>query len=115
VDEFSMASRPRPATAAQALGGDIVRYVSTRYEVAKRKAAEVELRRMAEIDALTGLANRARFSHEVKQRVANAAMDQDDFLGIVAIFDLDHFKDLNDYMGYHYGDLLLKISWPPHC
>jgi predicted signal transduction protein with EAL and GGDEF domain len=79
VDEFSMASRPRPVIAAQALGGDIVRYVSTRYEVAKRKAAEVELRRMAEIDALTGLANRARFSHEVNQRVANAAMDGADF------------------------------------
>lgn len=88
--------------------GEIVRYVSTRYEISERKIAEAELRRMAQVDALTGMANRVRFNHEVKQSVAAAISSPDRKGGIVAMFDLDHFKDLNDSLGHNSGDLLLK-------
>lgn len=89
-------------------GGDIVRYVSTRYEITERKSIEAELRRTAEIDALTGLANRQRFSYELNQRLEDAIKKADGNAGFVAMFDLDHFKDLNDSLGHHAGDLLLK-------
>lgn len=102
--------------------GEIVRYVSTRYEISERKLAEAELRRMAEIDGLTGMANRIRFNLEVRQRVAASLGRPDCKGGIVLMFDLDHFKDLNDSLGHNSGDLLLKeigrrlIAFPgPDC
>jgi diguanylate cyclase (GGDEF)-like protein/PAS domain S-box-containing protein len=88
--------------------GDIVRYVSTRYEITERKSAEAELRRMAEVDALTGLANRTRFAFDLNRRLAASLNGKSSKGGLVAMFDLDHFKDLNDTLGHHYGDLLLK-------
>ena len=88
--------------------GGIVRYVATRFDVTKRKSIEEELRRAAEIDALTGLANRKRFSYELSQRVMPHGKGGSGQRGLVVMFDLDHFKELNDTMGHPYGDLLLK-------
>ena len=89
-------------------GGDISRFVSIHYDITERKQAENDLRRMAEIDPLTGLANRARFSFELEARVRAARSEAEGGTGLVVMFDLDHFKDLNDTLGHHSGDLLLK-------
>lgn len=88
--------------------GDIVRYVSTRYAISERKLAEAELRRIAEVDALTGMANRTRFNHDLRTHLAAAQAGQGRNGGLVIMFDLDHFKDLNDTLGHNAGDLLLK-------
>ncbi|WP_193081555.1 putative bifunctional diguanylate cyclase/phosphodiesterase [Pseudooceanicola spongiae] len=89
-------------------GGEIVRYVSTRYEVTKRKAVEDELRRIAETDDLTGLANRARFAKDLAQRITLSGQEPTDQGGLLIMFDLDHFKELNDTLGHHCGDQLLQ-------
>src|SRR5581483_8399578 len=53
-------------------------------------------------DSLTGLANRAHF----QQRLANALAAPGGTA--VLLMDLDGFKEVNDTLGHHHGDLLLK-------
>ena len=88
--------------------GAIERYVSIRYDITERKQAELELIRQAETDALTGLANRVRFAMDLKARLPHEIGNDDRMTGLVVMIDLDHFKDLNDSLGHHAGDLLLK-------
>lgn len=56
----------------------------------------------AEHDALTGLLNRRGIEEGVKQLVAS------DTRYVVAIADLDHFKDVNDTFGHDAGDNALE-------
>jgi diguanylate cyclase (GGDEF)-like protein/PAS domain S-box-containing protein len=97
-------------TIVPVLGPDnaILRYVSTRYDITERKAAEGELLRVANIDKLTGLANRSCIYHELKTRLHISAQNIASSDGLLIILDLDHFKDLNDTLGHHYGDILLQ-------
>ena len=55
-------------------------------------------------DALTGLANRAKFSTSVGDAIA--ASGDPGSLGVL-LLDLDRFKEVNDTLGHHVGDLLL--------
>jgi diguanylate cyclase (GGDEF)-like protein len=57
-------------------------------------------------DSLTGLANRALFRDRADQALRVAARTRQPF-GLVAI-DLNGFKQVNDTLGHHIGDLLLK-------
>ena len=56
-------------------------------------------------DALTGLPNRLLF----QQRLADAIDDARERGGSIAVMlmDLDHFKEINDTLGHHFGDQLL--------
>lgn len=56
-------------------------------------------------DALTGLPNRTLFSRELR-----AAVDRfgSDCRCAVLLMDLDQFKEVNDTLGHHTGDLLLQ-------
>jgi len=58
-------------------------------------------------DALTGLPNRTRFRQLVDDAIADA-----DGTGrfAVMLLDLNRFKDVNDTLGHHYGDLLLQTT-----
>ena len=60
----------------------------------------------ASTDYLTGLANRLTLAAEGK-RIFHAARRQDGAL-VVAILDIDHFKNINDRHGHDVGDLALK-------
>lgn len=57
-------------------------------------------------DALTGLPNRELFRDRIDQAV-NASRRTGD-TAVVMIMDLDHFKEINDTLGHHMGDLLLQ-------
>lgn len=57
---------------------------------------------MASTDALTGLPNRRAWEARLNQ----ALLGQERF--VLAMFDLDHFKDFNDTLGHPAGDRLLK-------
>ncbi|KQM23064.1 hypothetical protein ASE73_02250 [Sphingomonas sp. Leaf24] len=80
--------------------------VSMVRDVTHRKALEAELSRAASTDPLTGLANRRAFDAALASRIDAAAAG--DWGGCVAIFDLDHFKSVNDRFGHDAGDHVLQ-------
>lgn len=57
-------------------------------------------------DSLTGLPNRHSLYTQMKLMVANAKRYDRKFA--VLFLDLDHFKNINDTLGHHVGDELLK-------
>ncbi len=73
-------------------------------DITERKAAEEQIRYMAEHDSLTGLANRLLFTRRLNHALAAG--------GTVALhlIDLDDFKDVNDTMGHAAGDALLMAA-----
>lgn len=73
----------------------------------ERKEAEDSIQFMAHHDTLTGLPNRSMLD----ERVASAIEAADDCGGTMtlAFIDLDNFKLVNDSLGHHAGDELLKI------
>ena len=64
-----------------------------------------EARRLADLDALTGLHNR-RYFHETLSRECARAHRYNRKLGLI-VFDLDDFKDVNDRIGHLSGDAAL--------
>lgn len=77
-----------------------------RSELQDVQLAHNELNHMAYHDNLTGLPNRVLFTDRLLQAMASAK--RDDELLAVHFIDLDNFKDINDTLGHHCGDLLLK-------
>ena len=78
-------------------------------ELLKSKRRSHSLQRMATTDELTGLANRERFREAVEQRVLAAGAEG---RFAVMLMDLDRFKEVNDTLGHHYGDVLLRDLGP---
>ncbi len=69
-----------------------------------------ELHRMATTDELTGLPNREHFRTQLESHIKGASESQTPFA--VMLLDLDRFKEINDTLGHHYGDELLKELGP---
>ncbi|MGH2710865.1 MAG: putative bifunctional diguanylate cyclase/phosphodiesterase [Actinomycetota bacterium] len=71
---------------------------------------EREKEHQASHDSLTGLPNRVLFLDRLDEAITSARENR---RGVaVMILDLDHFKDINDTLGHHYGDLLLQEIGP---
>lgn len=78
-------------------------------EIARRKSAETALRRQAERDGLTGLANRRCFEAKYHQAVTHA--HETGRPVSLILFDVDHFKLINDTYGHLAGDrVLIEIA-----
>jgi diguanylate cyclase (GGDEF)-like protein len=58
-------------------------------------------------DALTGLPNRELFRDRIEHAIRSSSRRAGE-ASVVMIMDLDHFKEINDTLGHHYGDLLLQ-------
>jgi len=64
------------------------------------------IQRQALHDALTGLPTRRLFTDRACQAVATA--QRTGAAPVVMVLDLDDFKEVNDTLGHHYGDQLLR-------
>jgi two-component system, cell cycle response regulator len=61
---------------------------------------------MAIIDPLTGIYNRRQLDSSLTNEINRAARFQQSFS--IALFDIDHFKIVNDTYGHQVGDIILK-------
>ena len=68
--------------------------------------ANAQLQRLSITDGLTGLANRARFDAVAQDELRRAERHDAPFALI--LFDIDHFKRLNDTYGHLTGDACLR-------
>ncbi|HUL85737.1 MAG TPA: EAL domain-containing protein [Actinomycetota bacterium] len=76
----------------------------------KLAAKQAENEYQAMHDSLTGLPNRMLFQLRLSDAIDEARRTGDRIA--VMLIDLDHFKEINDTLGHHYGDLLLQEIGP---
>jgi len=77
-----------------------------RVNMAKERA-ELEQRKAAETDALTGIANRRAFFETGELVLARAVEERRP--AALLLFDIDRFKEVNDTAGHQAGDHVLRI------
>jgi diguanylate cyclase len=87
------------------LFGSVLRRVRAQLDVQHDQALHDSLH-----DALTGLPNRVLLADRFAQAL-HAARRDSTTTGLLLI-DLDRFKEINDTLGHHYGDLLLTQIGP---
>ncbi|MDF1734432.1 MAG: PAS domain S-box protein [Minwuia sp.] len=85
--------------------GELLGLGSVVRDLTMQKELEAELRRAADTDALTGLANRHHFGRVADVEVRRAARYRHG-LAVIAC-DIDHFKGVNDTYGHAGGDRAL--------
>ncbi len=66
---------------------------------------EVE-RRLAQIDPLTGIANRRAFAARLKSEIARSERNGSPMS--LVVWDIDHFKKINDNYGHPFGDDVIR-------
>ena len=86
--------------------GATTHYVGVFSDITQIKESQEKLDYMAHHDPLTALPNRLLFHDRLMHAVQRAARN-DEQLAILFI-DLDRFKNVNDTLGHHIGDELLK-------
>ena len=77
-----------------------------RHEIFRRIRVESTLRKQATTDTLTGLMNRRRMTDILQDELTRANRLDTPFS--VVMFDIDHFKLVNDTYGHEVGDIVLK-------
>lgn len=65
-----------------------------------------EVEHLAMHDSLTGIANRKKFSERIIELSRYAKRNHSSFM--LAMIDLNKFKNVNDKLGHQYGDILLQ-------
>ncbi|MBL1321984.1 MAG: GGDEF domain-containing protein [Methylophaga sp.] len=73
-------------------------------EISKLKKELEAVKKLAETDALTGLLNRGAFNNELTDLCRQTAVES-----ALVMFDLDHFKNINDTFGHLLGDKVIQF------
>ncbi|HEX8421365.1 MAG TPA: diguanylate cyclase [Sphingomonas sp.] len=86
--------------------GGAVALIGLLQDITDRHRMEERLRRSADCDDLTGIANRAAFDRVVSTAIAKPLSERRPLM--LAIVDLDCFKEVNDTLGHRAGDDVLR-------
>ncbi|NLK51356.1 MAG: sensor domain-containing diguanylate cyclase, partial [Syntrophomonadaceae bacterium] len=86
--------------------GKPLRLCGINIDISKRKKLEAELQALAMTDVLTGIYNRRYFTQLLEKEMKRSQRYQTSFS--LVMFDIDHFKQVNDTYGHDVGDLVLK-------
>ncbi|MCF8211608.1 MAG: EAL domain-containing protein, partial [Rhodoferax sp.] len=85
---------------------EIGNFIVTSIDITDRKAHEERIRFLAHHDVLTELPNRAMCQQRLREGLALAQSSGEKMA--VLFIDLDRFKLINDTLGHHIGDSLLR-------
>ena len=85
------------------MNGQFLGAITIFRDITKRKETEDKLRYIGLHDSLTGLNNRTYFDEEIERLEANGI-----FPVSVLMADVDGLKQVNDQLGHHVGDDLLR-------
>ena len=83
------------------------RLAASTAEVNRLKEHLEQVRRDATTDALTNLANRKAFDEEMARALSDA--DDTGESVVLAVLDIDHFKNFNDTWGHQTGDQVIRF------
>ncbi len=86
--------------------GQVKNFIAIKFDITERKQTEADLQRLAHTDVLTGVNNR-RYLFELAGHEFEVAKRYQQPLSII-MFDLDHFKQINDMYGHSIGDKMLE-------
>lgn len=85
--------------------GTPTHYLAIKEDITQRKLDEQRIERLAHFDVLTDLPNRKLFAARFEQALGLSERSQQPLA--VLYMDLDHFKHINDSLGYSAGDAVL--------
>jgi diguanylate cyclase (GGDEF)-like protein/PAS domain S-box-containing protein len=74
-------------------------------DITDKKQTEALVWQQANFDTLTQLPNRRMFQNRLEQAIVKSRRDGSRVA--ILFIDLDHFKEVNDTLGHHQGDVLL--------
>ena len=86
--------------------GSVLGAVVVLRDVTASRLSHSRMLHLAQHDPLTGLANRMLLVERMEQALQEAQLSGEQFA--VVFMDLDHFKHINDTLGHHLGDGVLK-------
>lgn len=103
----------RTITAVTDEHGEINHYIAISMDISEKKESEQRINQLAHYDQLTNLPNKQLFQQILNDKIIESKTAGEQLA--ILFFDLDGLKRINDSMGHHTGDDVLKIMAQRLC